>query len=111
MEPALPILDLIPDIKAKLAALNTVVLQAPPGAGKSTVLPLHLLNEPWLAGKKILMLEPRRLAARAVANRMSSMLNEETGETAVKRGDNDLGVIRIHGRSKYRCFRRIGVQY
>ncbi len=56
-------------------------MQAPPGAGKSTVLPLHLLNESWLHEKKMIMLEPRRLAARSVAMRMAEELNEEAGAT------------------------------
>ena len=81
MAEELPIVKLIPEIKRSLSLNNTVILQAPPGAGKSTILPLHLLDEPWLEGKKILMLEPRRLAARAVANRMSSLLEEEIGKT------------------------------
>ena len=81
MTDQLPILEIIPDIKKKLELHNTVILQAPPGAGKSTILPLQLLDEPWLQGKKILMLEPRRLAARAVANRMSSLINEQVGTT------------------------------
>lgn len=81
MTDQLPILEIIPDIKKNLVLHNTVILQAPPGAGKSTILPLHLLDEPWLKGKKILMLEPRRLAARAVANRMSSLINEQVGTT------------------------------
>jgi ATP-dependent helicase HrpB len=81
MTDQLPILEIIPDIKKKLVLHNTVILQAPPGAGKSTILPLQLLDEPWLNGKKILMLEPRRLAARAVANRMSSLINEQVGTT------------------------------
>lgn len=81
MEELLPIIEIIPEIKKKLEQHTTLILQAPPGAGKSTVLPLELLNEPWLKGKKILMLEPRRLAARAVANRMSSLLNEPVGTT------------------------------
>jgi ATP-dependent helicase HrpB len=66
------------------AAFNThrdAVLQAPPGAGKSTIVPLALLEEPWLKGRKILMLEPRRLAARAVATRMASTLRERPGDT------------------------------
>jgi ATP-dependent helicase HrpB len=81
MSEQLPIIEIIPAIKEKLVAVNTVILQAPPGAGKSTVLPLHLLDEPWLNGKKILMLEPRRLAARAVASRLASLLGEEVGGT------------------------------
>ncbi len=81
MTDQLPIVEIIPEIKKKLEQHNTIILQAPPGAGKSTILPLQLLDEPWLKGKKILILEPRRLAARAVANRMSSLLNEQVGTT------------------------------
>jgi ATP-dependent helicase HrpB len=81
MTEQLPIVEVIPEIKKKLEAHNTLILQAPPGAGKSTVLPLQLLNEPWLKGKKIIMLEPRRLAARSVATRMSSILDEPIGTT------------------------------
>lgn len=81
MTDQLPIHEIIPEIKKNLIQHNTVILQAPPGAGKSTILPLQLLDEPWLKGKKILMLEPRRLAARAVANRMSSLINEQVGNT------------------------------
>src|SRR5471030_589476 len=77
----LPIFEVIPQIKAILATNKTVILQAPPGAGKSTVLPIHLLNELWLQEKKIVMLEPRRLAARSVANRMASLLEEDLGKT------------------------------
>jgi ATP-dependent helicase HrpB len=76
-----PVLDILPDIRAALAHHPVAILQAPPGAGKSTVLPLHLLDEPWLQGRKIVMLEPRRLAARAVAQRMAVMLSEEVGQT------------------------------
>lgn len=76
-----PIQDIIPSLKEKLLTQTTVILQAPPGAGKSTVLPLELLNEPWLVNQKIVMLEPRRLAARSVAVRMASLLGEEAGET------------------------------
>ncbi len=77
----LPIYDVIPKIKESLLSQNTLVLQAPPGAGKSTIVPLELLHEPWLQNKKILMLEPRRLAARAVALRMADLLNEFIAET------------------------------
>jgi ATP-dependent helicase HrpB len=75
-----PVLEVLDDVKEKLKQ-PIVILQAPPGAGKSTVLPLELLNEPWLTGKKIILLEPRRLAARSVAARMASLLNEEVGQT------------------------------
>jgi ATP-dependent helicase HrpB len=72
--PALPILDALPNLKQALRDHPAAVLQAPPGAGKSTVVPLALLNEGWLGQRKILMLEPRRLAARAVATRMAATL-------------------------------------
>ena len=81
MTDQLPILEIIPDIKKNLILHNILILQAPPGAGKSTIVPLQLLDEPWLKGKKIVMLEPRRLAARAVANRMSSLIDEQVGST------------------------------
>ena len=80
-EQQLPIFDIIPLLKEKLRAQNTLILQAPPGAGKSTMLPLQLLEELWLKGHKILMLEPRRLAARSVAQRMAQLLGEKVGET------------------------------
>jgi ATP-dependent helicase HrpB len=76
-----PILDAIPRLKELLEANNTVILQAPPGAGKSTVLPLQLIKEPWMEEKKIIMLEPRRLAARSVAFRMASLYGDQVGET------------------------------
>ena len=58
-----------------------MLLEAPPGAGKSTVVPIALLHAPWLKGQKILMLEPRRIAARAVAMRMAALLREPIGRT------------------------------
>jgi len=76
-----PINEILPDLKVKLEKELVIILQAPPGAGKSTILPLELLNEKWLFGKKILLLEPRRLATRSVANRMADLLNESIGET------------------------------
>ena len=77
----LPIAAVIPAIKAQLSTHRALVLQAPPGAGKTTLVPLALLDEPWLAGRAILMLEPRRLAARAAAARMAELLNEPVGGT------------------------------
>jgi ATP-dependent helicase HrpB len=77
----LPIHAVLEPLKAALAATQAVVLAAPPGAGKTTVVPLALLDQPWLAGGKILVLEPRRLAARAAAERMAATLGEKTGET------------------------------
>ena len=79
--PLLPILEALPALRAALAAGPAAVLEAPPGAGKSTVVPLALLDEPWVRGRKILMLEPRRLAARAVAQRMAETLGETVGMT------------------------------
>ncbi|MBL7856671.1 MAG: ATP-dependent helicase HrpB [Cyclobacteriaceae bacterium] len=76
-----PVLETLPELKEKLLQHAIVILQAPPGAGKSTILPLHMLDEPWLSGKKIVMLEPRRLAARSVASRMASLMEEEAGQT------------------------------
>ena len=78
---ALPVLELLPQLRAVLATHPLTLLQAPPGAGKSTGLPLELLNEPWLAGGRILLLQPRRVAARAVAARLAATLNEAVGET------------------------------
>ncbi len=77
----LPVLEVIPLLKEKLRAHPVVILQAPPGAGKSTVLPLQLLDEPWLDGRKMIMMEPRRLATKAVAERMAQLRNEKVGET------------------------------
>jgi ATP-dependent helicase HrpB len=77
----LPIDAALPELRAAVAAHANVVLQAPPGAGKSTGVPLALLGERSLAGGRIVMLEPRRLAARAVATRMAQMLGESVGQT------------------------------
>ncbi|WP_209332536.1 ATP-dependent helicase HrpB [Lunatimonas salinarum] len=76
----LPIGGIIPDIKALFEKHSTVIVHAPPGAGKSTLLPLTLMNERWLNGKKVLMLEPRRIAASSIAYRMSEMLGQKLGE-------------------------------
>lgn len=76
-----PITPLLPDISASLAATPRLVLEAPPGAGKTTQVPLALLGAPWLAGGKIVMLEPRRIAARAAAQFMARQLGEEVGQT------------------------------
>lgn len=76
----LPIYEIIPKLKSALRDNDNLVLQAPPGAGKTTVVPLELLEEPWLGNKKIIMLEPRRLAARAAAKRMAETLGEKVGE-------------------------------
>ena len=76
----LPITQVIPEVKEKLLSNNKLVLQAPPGAGKTTALPLALLDEPWLKEKQIIMLEPRRLAVRSSASRMAELLGEKVGQ-------------------------------
>ena len=78
---SLPIDDALPALRRALAASSAAVLQAPPGAGKTTHVPLALLNESWLLDRRIVMLEPRRLAARAAARRMASLLGEGVGAT------------------------------
>ncbi|BBH48213.1 ATP-dependent helicase HrpB [Pseudomonas sp. KU43P] len=78
---SLPIDAALPALRLALQNRDEAVLEAPPGAGKTTRVPLALLNEPWLAGQSILMLEPRRLAARAAAERLASELGEKVGET------------------------------
>ncbi|WP_439100835.1 ATP-dependent helicase HrpB [Congregibacter sp.] len=78
---ALPICDLIDDIRDHLLGEKNLVLEAPTGAGKTTVVPLALLDEPWLDDRKIVMLQPRRLAAKNAALRMASLMGEEAGET------------------------------
>jgi ATP-dependent helicase HrpB len=77
----LPIHAVLEPLKAALANGNTAVLAAPPGAGKTTVVPLALLDQAWLDGGRVLVLEPRRIAARAAADRMASTLGETAGET------------------------------
>ncbi|MEI8146077.1 MAG: ATP-dependent helicase HrpB, partial [Alphaproteobacteria bacterium] len=77
---SLPIDAVLPALKTALLGAKSAVLVAPPGAGKSTRVPLVLMGEPWATGK-ILVLEPRRLAARAVADRMASTLGEAVGGT------------------------------
>lgn len=79
--PELPIHSALPDLMAALDRHNNVVLQAPPGAGKTTVVPLTLLDCDWLGDRNILMLEPRRLAARSAAARMAELLGEPVGQT------------------------------
>ena len=77
----LPVDEALPRLKEALAGRNAAVLVAPPGAGKTTRVPLALLDAPWLGGRRIVMQEPRRLAARAAARRMAATLGEAVGET------------------------------
>jgi len=79
--PPLPIDEVLEPLCAALRAHPVAVLRAPPGAGKTTRVPLALLDEPWAQGRRIIMLEPRRLAARASAARMAATLGEKVGAT------------------------------
>jgi ATP-dependent helicase HrpB len=78
---ALPIEDVLPAVRHALAEGRNALLTAAPGAGKTTRVPLALFDAPWLEGKKLLMLEPRRLATQAAARRMATALGESVGET------------------------------
>ncbi|MGB3750110.1 MAG: helicase-related protein [Arcobacteraceae bacterium] len=77
----LPIHEILEDLKESFQNNSTVILQAPPGAGKSTLVPISFLKENWLQDKCIIMLEPRRVAARMVATQMAKILGEEVGES------------------------------
>ena len=77
----LPVTEVIPEFLSEISKSNTLIISAPPGAGKSTILPLTVLDQEWLNNKKIIMLEPRRLAAKSIATRMASLLGEKAGET------------------------------
>jgi len=79
--PHYPVEDCLDELSRQLAVCSDVVLQAPPGAGKTTLVPLALLDQPWLARQKILVLEPRRIAARSAAYRMAQLLGEKPGQT------------------------------
>jgi len=95
--PRLPIDEVLPALRAALATRSSAVLQAPPGAGKTTRVPLALLDERWLASQRIVMLEPRRLAARAAARRMADSLGESVGATV---GFRVRGETRISARTQ-----------
>ena len=98
--PPLPIDAVIPDLAAALGRGPSAVLQAPPGAGKTTGVPLALLDAPWLSDQKIIMLEPRRLATRAAARRMAQLLEQDVGETVG---------FRVRGETRVRRTTRIEV--
>ena len=89
----LPIDSVLPAIRASLASSNGLVLQAPPGAGKTTGVPPSLLDEPWLDGRSIMVLEPRRLATRGAAYRMAELREERVGDTVGyrMRGESRVG--------------------
>jgi ATP-dependent helicase HrpB len=92
MLPELPISHAIPSLLAAVAAGRNVVLSAPPGAGKTTMVPLALLDAPWRGDGSILMLEPRRIATRAAATRMAALLGETVGGTVGYRTRLDAAV-------------------
>jgi len=81
MSSSLPIYNCLPALKDALTSHNEAVLEAPPGAGKTSIIPIELLSEPWLTGQKILLLEPRRVAVKLAAQRLADNLNEPLGET------------------------------
>ncbi|MFT2112254.1 hypothetical protein [Marinomonas sp. 2405UD68-3] len=74
----LPIHSVIPSLKQQLTHRDTAILEAAPGAGKTTLVPIALLNEPWLAKQKIIMLEPRRLAAKSAAQKITMKQSRNT---------------------------------
>jgi len=88
----LPINEVLEDIKETLHVSTQLILQAPPGAGKSTVIPICLLHEKWLGDKIIIMLEPRRVAARMVATQMAKFLGEEVGQSVGYQIKNDSSI-------------------
>ncbi len=89
---ALPIDEALPALQAALAVRSVAVLEAPPGAGKTTRVPLALLDAPWLAGRRVVMLEPRRLAARSAAHYMAAQRGERVGDTVGYRVRGDTRV-------------------
>ena len=90
--PDLPIDAVLPELRETLATETACVVHAPPGSGKTTRIPLALMDAPWLAGGKILMLEPRRLAARAAARHMAGLLGEKAGQRVGYRTRLDIRV-------------------
>lgn len=90
--PQLPITDVLGSIRQGMVQHHQLVLEAPPGAGKTTLVPLALLNEAWLGDQRIIILEPRRMAARSAAQRMASLLGESVGQTVGYRVRQDTKV-------------------
>jgi ATP-dependent helicase HrpB len=93
----LPVAEIYAPLKAWLAENSTALIIAPPGAGKTTGVPLALLGEAWLSGQTIILLEPRRLAARAAAARMAETLGESVGQTV---GFRVRGESRVSGKTR-----------
>ncbi|MEZ5937623.1 MAG: ATP-dependent helicase HrpB [Hyphomonadaceae bacterium] len=92
MPATLPIDEVMPDVLAAFSGGSRVVISAPPGAGKTTRIPLALLDQSWTGGERILLVEPRRIAARAAAERMAQTLGERVGETVGVRSRLDVRV-------------------
>lgn len=92
--PDLPVREVLDDVLGALGRVGAAILVAPPGAGKTTLLPLALLTAPWRRDGRIILVEPRRLAARAAARRMAAMLGEEVGQTVGQRMRLDTKVSR-----------------
>lgn len=85
----LPITPLLPKIQSILSGQSNLILQAEPGAGKSTALPISLIDAEWLGGKKIMMLEPRRIAAKSIAHYLAAQLGEKVGQRIGYQVKND----------------------
>lgn len=90
--PELPVTAVLPALRAALNAGRNAVLVAPPGAGKTTLAPLHLLDAPWCKAGRLIVVEPRRVAVRGAAHRMAELLGEETGETVGFRTRTDSAI-------------------
>ena len=88
----LPIEDVIPQIVSELRDRTRMVISAPPGAGKTTRVPLALLDEAWVAGRRLILVEPRRIAARAAAERMAATIGEKVGQTVGLRSRLDVRI-------------------
>jgi ATP-dependent helicase HrpB len=88
----LPIEDVIPQIVSELREQTRLVISAPPGAGKTTRVPLALLDEAWVAGRRLILVEPRRIAARAAAERMAGTIGEKVGQTVGLRSRLDVRI-------------------
>lgn len=88
----LPIEDVIPQIVSELRERTRLVISAPPGAGKTTRVPLAILDEAWVAGRRLILVEPRRIAARAAAERMAATIGEKVGQTVGLRSRLDVRI-------------------